>query len=259
MPKEWADRYLGRLDEGWDVYRESAFARQKELGVAPADARLSRHDPDVPEWDSLSPDARHLAARTMEVYAGFLSHTDQHIGRLLAFLKEIGEFDNTLIMVVSDSDASPEGGVTGTANEAQFFNNAPSRWRTACAPSTNSAGPPPSTTTRGDGPGLATPPSEGGSGRPTVAAQATRSWSTGPVASARAERSAPSTRTSSTWTPRCLTPRASSHRPPSGEWPSYEQRDAHAHGPAVGPSCDRSTGVARPQGCMGCRRPSGRR
>ncbi|WP_460107853.1 arylsulfatase [Streptomyces sp. YKOK-J1] len=125
VPKEWADRYRGRFDEGWDAYREAAFARQKELGVAPADARLSRHDPDVPEWDSLSPDARRLAARMMEVYAGFLSHTDHHIGRLLAFLKEIGEFDNTLIMMVSDNGASPEGGVTGTANEAQFFNNAP--------------------------------------------------------------------------------------------------------------------------------------
>ena len=93
--------------------------------MAPADAVLFRHDPDVPEWDSLSPDARRLAARMMEVYAGFLSHTDHQIRRLVEYLREIGELDNTLIMVVSDNGASAEGGVTGTTNEAQFFNNAP--------------------------------------------------------------------------------------------------------------------------------------
>jgi arylsulfatase len=91
----------------------------------PADAELSRHDPDVPDWDSLPPQARRLAARFMEVFAGFLSHTDYHVGRLLDFLKETGEFDNTLIMVVSDNGASAEGGPTGTTNELQFFNNAP--------------------------------------------------------------------------------------------------------------------------------------
>ncbi|MER6319294.1 arylsulfatase [Streptomyces sp. NPDC001581] len=125
VPKEWADRYRGRFDDGWDAYRERTFARQKELGVVPADAQLSPHDPDVPAWESLTPDARRLAARMMEVYAGFLSHTDHHLGRLLDFLKETGEFDNTLIMVVSDNGASPEGGVTGTTNELQAFNNAP--------------------------------------------------------------------------------------------------------------------------------------
>ena len=123
--KEWVDRYAGRFDEGWDAYRREVFARQKELGVIPADAELSRHDPDVPEWEMLSPDARRLATRLMEVYAGFLSHTDAQIGRLLEFLRETGELDNTLIMVISDNGASAEGGVTGTTNETQFFNNAP--------------------------------------------------------------------------------------------------------------------------------------
>ncbi len=125
VAKEWADRYAGHFDDGWDAYRERVFARQKELGVMPADAELSRHDPDVPDWDSLPPQARRVAARMMEVYAGFLSHTDYHIGRLLGFLKETGEFGNTLIMVVSDNGASAEGGPTGTTNELQFFNNAP--------------------------------------------------------------------------------------------------------------------------------------
>ena len=124
VAKEWADRYVGQFDDGWDAYRERVLARQKELGVMPADAELSRHDPDVPDWDSLPPQARRLAARFMEVFAGFLSHTDYHVGRLLDFLKETGEFDNTLIMVVSDNGASPEGGPGGTTNELQFFNNA---------------------------------------------------------------------------------------------------------------------------------------
>jgi len=125
VPKEWADRYAGQFDDGWEAYRERVFARQKELGIMPRDAELTRHDPDVPDWESLTPEARRLAVRMMEVYAGFLSHTDHHIGRVLDFLREIGEFDNTLIMVVSDNGASAEGGVTGTTNELQFFNNAP--------------------------------------------------------------------------------------------------------------------------------------
>lgn len=124
VPKEWADRYAGQFDDGWSAYRARVLARQKELGVMPADAQLSRDDPDVPDWDSLPPEGRRLAARMMEVFAGFLSHTDHQLGRLLHFLKETGEFDNTLIMVVSDNGASAEGGPTGTTNELQFFNNA---------------------------------------------------------------------------------------------------------------------------------------
>ncbi|MFJ5830648.1 arylsulfatase [Streptomyces sp. NPDC093089] len=125
VSKEWADRYRGRFDEGWDAYRVGTFDRQKQLGIVPPDAELSPRDPDVPAWESLSPDARRLAARMMEVFAGFLSHTDHQIGRLLDFLKESGELDDTLVMVVSDNGASAEGGVTGTTNELQFFNNAP--------------------------------------------------------------------------------------------------------------------------------------
>jgi arylsulfatase len=125
VPKQWADRYAGQFDDGWSAYRQRVLARQKELGVMPADAELSRHDPDVPDWDGLPAEARRLAARMMEVFAGFLSHTDHHIGRLLEFLTAAGEFDNTLIMVVSDNGASAEGGPTGTTNELQFFNNAP--------------------------------------------------------------------------------------------------------------------------------------
>jgi arylsulfatase A-like enzyme len=124
VPKEWADRYAGAFDDGWDAYRERVFARQKELGIVPADAELSRHDPDVPDWDSLPAPARRLYSRMMEVFAGFLSHTDHHLGRLLDFLETEGDLDNTLVMVISDNGASSEGGPTGTTNEAQFFNNA---------------------------------------------------------------------------------------------------------------------------------------
>lgn len=125
VPREWADRYAGRFDEGWDVYREKVLARQKEMGVLPVDTELSRHDPDVKPWAECSAEEKRLYARMMEVLAGFLSHTDHHIGRLLDFIRSIGEFDNTLIMVLSDNGASAEGGPTGSINENLFFNNVP--------------------------------------------------------------------------------------------------------------------------------------
>jgi arylsulfatase A-like enzyme len=124
VAKEWADKYKGVFDDGWDAYREKTFARQKELGIVPADSELSRHDPDVPDWDSLPAAERQLFSRMMEVFAGFLEHTDHQVGRLLDFLTKLGELENTLIMVISDNGASAEGGPTGTTNEAQFFNNA---------------------------------------------------------------------------------------------------------------------------------------
>jgi arylsulfatase len=125
VPKQWADKYAGKFDEGWDAYREGVFKRQKELGVIPADAGLSRHDPDVQDWKTLTDDERRLYARMMEVYAGFLEHTDHYVGELMQFLKNIGEYDDTLIMVISDNGSSAEGGPTGSVNEVRFFNNVP--------------------------------------------------------------------------------------------------------------------------------------
>jgi arylsulfatase A-like enzyme len=125
VPKEWADKYRGKFDDGWEAYREKVFKKQKELGIVPKDAELSRHDPDVKPWDQCSAQEKKLYARMMEVFAGFLTHTDYHIGRLLDFLKNIGELDNTLIMVISDNGASSEGGPTGSVNENLFFNNVP--------------------------------------------------------------------------------------------------------------------------------------
>lgn len=125
VPKDWADRYKGQFDDGWEAYRETVFARQKELGVIPQGTVLSRHDPDVPDWNGLSAEEKRLYARMMEVFAGFLEHTDHYIGELIAFLKQIGEYDNTLIMLISDNGASAEGGPTGSVNEGKFFNNVP--------------------------------------------------------------------------------------------------------------------------------------
>jgi len=120
---EWADRYKGKFDDGWDAYRENVFARQKEIGLLPEHAILPERDPDVPEWDSLSEDERRLYSRMMEVYAGFVTYTDHHFGRILDMLEKIGELDNTLIMILSDNGASAEGGPQGSVNEMLFFNN----------------------------------------------------------------------------------------------------------------------------------------
>jgi arylsulfatase len=125
VPKEWADKYNGKFDDGWEAYREEVFQKQKHLGIMPPNAQLSRHDPDVKSWSECSPEEKKVYARMMEVFAGFLSHTDNQIGRLLDFLKEIGEFDDTLIMVLSDNGASAEGGPQGSINENLFFNNVP--------------------------------------------------------------------------------------------------------------------------------------
>jgi arylsulfatase A-like enzyme len=125
VPKKWADKYAGQFDDGWEAYRDKVFAKQKELGIVPADAELSRHDPDVKPWDQCAPEEQKLYARMMEVFAGFLTHTDHHIGRLVDFLKTIDEFENTLIMVISDNGASSEGGPDGSVNENLFFNFVP--------------------------------------------------------------------------------------------------------------------------------------
>jgi arylsulfatase A-like enzyme len=125
VPKEWADKYKGQFDDGWEAYREKVFARQKELGIVPREAELSRHDPDVQDWSKLSADQRRVYSRMMEVFAGYLTFTDYHIGHLLDYLKTIGELDNTLIMVISDNGASSEGGPNGSVNESLFFNNIP--------------------------------------------------------------------------------------------------------------------------------------
>lgn len=125
VPKEWRDKYKGRFDLGWDAAREAILSRQKQMGIVPANTELTPRDEEVKPWDSLSADEKRLYSRMMEVYAGYLSHADHHIGRLIAFLKEVGEFDNTLVMLVSDNGASAEGDTAGSINEGHFFNGIP--------------------------------------------------------------------------------------------------------------------------------------
>ena len=113
----WIEKYKGQFDEGWDVYREKTFARQKRLGVIPANAVLPPRDERVAAWNSLGADQKKLNARFMEAYAGFLEYTDYEIGRVVEHLRSIGEFDNTAIFVIiGDNGASKEGSYNGTTH-----------------------------------------------------------------------------------------------------------------------------------------------
>ena len=124
-PKTYIDAYRGQFDKGWDAWRDEVFARQVASGIMPSNTVLSERPHWVPAWDSLSNDERRLYARMMEVYAGFLTHTDAQIGRLVDHLKSFGEFDNTIFVVMSDNGASAEGGPKGSYNEVFFFNFVP--------------------------------------------------------------------------------------------------------------------------------------
>lgn len=124
-PREWIERYRGRFDAGWDAWRTATLARQQASGLLPAHAELSPRPDWVPPWDSLAADERRLYARFMEAFAGFLSHTDHHLGRLVRVLEELGELDNTLLLVLSDNGASSEGGPCGSLNDLGFWNLAP--------------------------------------------------------------------------------------------------------------------------------------
>ena len=117
VPAEWIAKYRGQFDGGWDAIRPQILARQKDLGVVPADAALTARPAGLPAWDSLGAGDRRIAARLMEVYAAYLAHTDAQVGRLVQALKANGEFDNTLfIYIVGDNGASPEGGLKGSIN-----------------------------------------------------------------------------------------------------------------------------------------------
>ena len=141
VPTEWADKYKGAFDMGYEAYREVVFKRQQERGIVTDKAELTPINPYLDEtsadgagwpeldtvrpWDSLSDEERRLFSRMAEVYAGFLSHADNEIGRLLDHLDASGELDNTLILVVSDNGASGEGGPNGSVNENKIFNGLP--------------------------------------------------------------------------------------------------------------------------------------
>jgi arylsulfatase len=140
-PKEWADKYKGVFDQGYEKIREQILAKQKQLGIVPDNTELSAMNPLagvksvdgkeqspadlVRPWDSLSEDERKLMVRMAEVYAGFSSYTDHQLGRLIDYLEASGELENTLIVWLSDNGASGEGGPNGSVNENKFFNGVP--------------------------------------------------------------------------------------------------------------------------------------
>ena len=124
-PREWIAKYQGQFDAGWDAYREETHQRQLELGILPPGTELSPRPDWVKAWDMLSADEKKLYAHMMEIFAGFLGHTDFHVGRLVEALDKLGDLENTLVIVVSDNGASAEGGYFGSFNENLIFNGVP--------------------------------------------------------------------------------------------------------------------------------------
>ncbi len=123
VPKEWSDKYKGKFDAGWDVAREQILARQKELGVVPADADLTRRHDEIPAWDDMPAELKPVLAREMEIYAGFFEQTDHELGRIVDTLQDLGVLDDTLIYyIIGDNGASAEGTLQGSFNEMAMLN-----------------------------------------------------------------------------------------------------------------------------------------
>ncbi|KAA0917999.1 arylsulfatase [Dietzia sp. ANT_WB102] len=123
VPTEWSDRYTGRFANGWDAQREATLARQRDKGIAPADAELTPRPAAIPAWSDMSEELKPVLERQMEVYAGFLEHTDFHVGRVVDAIDALGALDNTLIYyIIGDNGASAEGTVNGAFNEMANFN-----------------------------------------------------------------------------------------------------------------------------------------
>jgi arylsulfatase A-like enzyme len=123
VPKEWADKYKGKFDQGWDKLREETFARQKKLGVIPADCQLTPRHKEIPAWDEMPEAFKPVLRREMEVYAGYMEYTDYHVGRILDGLKKLEILDDTLVYyIIGDNGASAEGGLNGCYNEMSYFN-----------------------------------------------------------------------------------------------------------------------------------------
>lgn len=121
-PQSYLDKYRGRFDAGWDVEREAWFARQKQLGIIPADTELAPRNRGVKPWSELTGNEQRFAARLQEAFAAMLEHTDDQIGRLVAHLQQLGAWDNTLFLLLSDNGASQEGGASGILDEMRYFN-----------------------------------------------------------------------------------------------------------------------------------------
>ncbi len=125
VPKEWADKYSGKFDQGWDKLREETIARQKKLGVIPQDCKLTQRHKEIPAWDEMPAALKPVLIRQMEVYAGFLEYADHHVGRLVDSLEKLNLLEDTLIYyIIGDNGASAEGTLNGTYNEMINFNGA---------------------------------------------------------------------------------------------------------------------------------------
>jgi len=127
VPKEWADKYKGKFDHGWDNLREETFDRQQKMGVVPQECELTKRPQEIPAWDEMPKDLRPVLARQMEIYAGFLEHTDHQVGRLTSALQDLEILDDTLIFyILGDNGASAEGTINGTFNEMLTLNGSAS-------------------------------------------------------------------------------------------------------------------------------------
>ena len=120
---EWADRYKGQFDQGWDNLRAESFERQQQRGIVPTDAELTARPGEIPAWEDMPEELKPILARQMEIYAGFLEHVDHHAGLVIEAIEELGIADNTLIYyMIGDNGASAEGQLNGTFNELLTFN-----------------------------------------------------------------------------------------------------------------------------------------
>ena len=126
VSEQWAEKYRGQFDQGWDRLREETFARQKEAGVVPADAELTPRDDAFPAWEDVPDKLKPFYARQMEVYAGYSENADHNVGRVIDAIEELGELDNTMVIWIwGDNGASMEGTVTGSFNELTMQNGIP--------------------------------------------------------------------------------------------------------------------------------------
>lgn len=126
LPESWRDKYKGKFDQGWDKYRDEILARQKKLGIVPANTKLTAKPDIMPDWDTLSADEKKIAVRYQEIFAAFAELTDHEIGRVVQAVEDIGALDNTLIIYITgDNGASPNGGRRGVHNTLSTFNNSP--------------------------------------------------------------------------------------------------------------------------------------
>ena len=126
VPSEWIEKYRGKFDDGYDQLRDRILARQKELGIVPADTKLAPWPEVLPSWDDLTDLDKKVGARWMEVFCGAVEHTDYQVGRIVEAIEQTGELDNTLIIYIAgDNGPTPEGGLHGIMNKLSYFNGVP--------------------------------------------------------------------------------------------------------------------------------------